>query len=182
MTAAQKTTSNKRMTKGSLRPVTDAVRPLVRKILPQKSVVFQQLFDFWPEIVANTEAERSVPEKLMFARQQQNNGVLSIWAQSSAQATEISYNRTQLLHRINAVFGYSLVSEIKVTAFPGTGTIRPKTNPAKVNSNKGVPSQSLDKILDGISNPSLRETLAGLAGVLDAQPIDNPDSKGNSHA
>lgn len=178
MRAAQNT-----MQKTSLKPITQLIRPMVKKVLPQKSVIYQQLFDIWPDIVNGTEAKNTIPEKITFARQQQKEGVLAIWAQSSAQATEITYNRMMLIQRVNAVFGYALLADIKVTAHPGLGLLaKTKPNPKKVNSAPGISSQSLDKILSGISNPELRHTLSELGSVIPAQPIDNDENKGENNA
>lgn len=170
----------------TLRPVQQVIRPVVREILPHKSVIFQQVFDMWPDIAAGTAALGTVPEKLVFARQQQRDGVLHLWSQSSAQAVELTYQRGQLVQRINALFGYALVADIKVTANPRTLMAgKPKANPKKVNSSQAVSSQSLDKILGGISNPALRTILGELGSVLPVQPIDNlidnKDSKGETN-
>lgn len=165
-----------------LRPVSQLVRPLIKQALPKKSVIFQQIFDLWPEITAGTEAANSLPEKLVFPANSQKGGCLSLWTNSSAQATELSYNRMALVHRINAMFGYGLLADVKVTAHPGSAIRRPGPTPAKVNSDRGVPSQSLDKILGDISNPSLRTILEELGGVLDPEPVENKDSKGEKHA
>lgn len=171
------------MQNSSLKPITQIIRPVVKQVLPQKSVIFQQVFDMWPDIVNGTEAVNTIPEKITFTRQKQDNGVLAIWAQTGAQATEITYNRMALIQRINSVFGYALVGEIKVTAHPSLlNTKKPRANPQKVNSAKGIPSQSLDKILADISNPELRHTLSELGGVLEAQPTDNEQNKGDTHA
>lgn len=171
------------MQKTSLKQITQLIRPVVKKVLPQKNIIYQQLFDIWPDIVNGTEAKDTIPEKMTFPRQQQNNGVLAIWAQSSAQATEVTYNRMMLIQRINSVFGYNLVADIKVTAYPGGGIMaKPNANPEKVNSIQGIPSQSLDKILSGISNPVLRHTLAELGSVIPAQPTENNEHKGENNA
>lgn len=175
--------TEKAMQKTSLKPITQLVRPVVKKILPQKSALFQQIFDIWPDLVHGTEAKGTIPEKLAFTRKEQSNGVLSLWAQSSAQATEVTYNRTMLVERINTVFGFALLSDIRVTANPTQGlAARKKANLPKVNSPKGIPSQSLDKILAGISNPLLRHSLSELGSVLDAQPSDNEQDKGENNA
>lgn len=184
--------SQARFSKGatSLRPVSQIMRPLIKQAIPQKSVIFQQVFDLWADAVHGTEAVGTIPEKLSFkGHNQQQDGCLAIWAQSSAQATELSYNKAMLIHRINSLFGYNLLADIKVTAHPGKlpprlekQRARAKTNPAKVNMNRGVPSQSLDKILSGISNPSLKTILGELGGVLDPEVIVNKDSKGDNHA
>lgn len=171
------------MQKTSLKSITQLIRPMVKKVLPQKSVIYQQLFDIWPDIVNGTEAKDTIPEKLTFPKQQQKAGVLAIWAQSGAQATEVTYNRMQLIQRINSVFGYALVADIKVTAHPGQGVAgKTRPNPQKVNSVQGIPSQSLDKILSGISNPMLRHTLSELGSVIPAQPIESNEHKGETNA
>lgn len=178
------------MQKTSLKPISQLIRPLVKKFLPQKNIIFQQLFDLWPDIINGTEAMNTIPDKLVFPRQQQKDGVLSIWAQSGAQATEISYNRMMLIQRINSVFGYALVADIRVTAYPAgvlAVTKKPIPNPEKVNSTQGnstqgIPSQSLDKILSGISNPELRHTLSELGRVIPAQPVENNKNKGENNA
>lgn len=170
-----------RFAASSLRPVSQIMRPLIKQVIPQKSIIFQQIFDLWAEIVNNTEAAGTIPEKLTFTKNEQKSGCLAIWAKSSAQATEISYNKTALIHRINSLFGYALLADIKVTAHPGKG-LKPRANPAKVNMNRGVPSQSLDKILGDISNPTLKTILGELGSYLDPEPIENKDSKGENNA
>lgn len=179
----QKTTATKtnRYVSTSLRPVSQIIRPVIKDILPQKSIIFQQIFDLWSDIVNGTEAVSTIPERLTFPKNQQKDGCLAIWAQSSAQAMELTYNKTSLIHRINSIFGFALVSDIKVTAHPTKG-LKSKTTQAKVNPNRGVSSQSLDKILGDISNPSLRTILSELGQFLDPQPIDNKDSKGENNA
>lgn len=178
------------MQKTSLKPISQLIRPVVKKFLPQKNVIFQQLFDIWPDIVNGTEAVGTIPDKITFTRQQQKDGILAIWAQSGAQATEITYNRMMLVQRINSVFGYALVADIKVTAYPsgslgglgGLNTKKTAANPKKVNSDQGIPSQSLDKILSGISNPELRHTLSELGRVIPAQPVEINENKGENNA
>lgn len=187
MTVSQKTTLKNRERAGtlSLKPVSQILRPVIKKVLPQKSVIFQQIFDLWSEIVTGTEAVNTIPEKLTFTRNQQKEGCLAIWAQSSSQATEVSYNKTMLIRRINSMFGYALVSDIKVTAHPAMITKRIATQGKtdnKVNANRGVPSQSLDKILGDISNPSLKTILNELGSVLDPQTTENKYSKGENNA
>lgn len=173
----------KKMQNTSLKPITQLVRPVVKKILPQKSALFQQLFDVWPDLVHGTDAAGTIPEKLSFAGKEQANAVLSLWARTAGQATELTYNRAALVQRINMLFGYALVKDIRVTAHPLQGLPpRRGANPAKVNAAKGMPSQSLDKILAGISNPVLRQHLMELGGVIEAQPVDIDKNKGENHA
>ncbi|MDB5478627.1 MAG: hypothetical protein JWM96_1122 [Alphaproteobacteria bacterium] len=164
----------------SLQPVMLAVRPIVKKILPQKSVVFQQLFEIWPDIVASTDAKSSIPEKLTFPRGEQKDGCLSIWAQSGAQAMEISYIKGLLIQRINAVFGFCLVADIKVTAHPSK--IAVPATPVIKRLKRGIPSQSLDKMLGGMSNPQLKATLGELGSFLDPETIENTYNKGETNA
>jgi hypothetical protein len=164
----------------SLKPVGQVLRPVIKSVLPQTSVVFQQVFELWPDIVHGTEAMGTIPEKLVFARKEQKGGCLHLWVQTSAQAMELTYNKKTLLYRLNSFFGYSLVGDIKVTAHPGKGKKAP-ANPIKVKQGRGVSCQSLDKILGGISNPSLKEVLGELGGCLDAETIETTQ-KGETDA
>jgi hypothetical protein len=62
-----------------------------------------------------------------------------------------------------------------------TKTKKDLPNPVKVNPARGIPCQSLDKTLAGISNPALKEVLGELGGFLDAQTIETKD-KGETDA
>ena len=190
MSKSGKTEKDARMESGrrfyqdiALKPIGNLVRPYIKKALPKKNIIFTQLFDMWPMLVAHTEAVSSIPEKLVFPIKKQQGAVLHIWAQSGAQAMEISFNKTALIQKINAVFGYAMVADIRVTAH--AGHVLPKqrsamrANPAKVNQGPALSSQSLDKILSGISNPELRSALRDLGGVISASANENPDTHTN---
>jgi hypothetical protein len=154
-----------------LSPISKAVRPVVRRFLPQKSVLFQQLFDIWPELVKNSEAEGTIPEKLALARDKQKDAILYLWSQTGAQAMEISFNKQHLISRINTVFGYALMVDLRVTAFPTTAN-KNTTATAKAAKRDSIPCQSLDKILTEISNPDLRAALRDFGGVLPSNTTD----------
>jgi hypothetical protein len=70
-----------------------------------------------PTWFCGTEADKSMPDRLVFARNSQNNGQLYVWALTSAQATEMSFNQSILITRINAWFGSNVVGNLRVTAF-----------------------------------------------------------------
>jgi len=188
--AGTKKTSDKRMSPGgdALRPVSSAVRPIVKSILPASSVVFQQLFDIWADLMAGTEAAAAIPEKLVLGRDKQKDGVLHLWTKTGAEATELTFNKMMILRKINAHFGYSLVADLRVTAFPtaitkSAGKANDNTGQGRIAKPvKGVPCQSLDKILQDISNPALREVLADFSGVLESNPSENMEITGDTHA
>lgn len=180
--SGSKKTSDKQFPRGgqALRPVSAAIRPVITKILPKSSAVFQQLFDIWHDLMVGTEAAQSIPEKLTLSRTQQKDGVLHVWTQTGAQATEMSFNKGMILQKINAFFGYNLVADIRVTAFP---TINDnKTAPRIAKLRHSVPCQSLDKMLQDISNPALREVLADFSGVLESNPSKNIEITGDEYA
>ena len=170
----------------SLTPLSRLVRPIVKQLLPMRSVYFQQLFEAWPDLVKSTEAEGSIPEKLIFPKGKQSDGLLALWTLTGAQAMEISFSQKTLIHRINAFFGASIIGEIKVTAYP-TSLVRSKESatPAAKSQSKN-PSQSLDKLDVQISNPILEDTLRGLYQVIDSRDVEiissSHHSGGNSHA
>ncbi len=166
----------------SLAPVGRVVRPVVTGLLPKSSAVFQQLFDIWPDLVAGTEGQGSLPEKLVFARNTQSDAVLHIWAGTGAQATEMSFNAAAFIAKINALFGYHLVRALRVTAFPKTLSSARKESALRSLPRAGMTSQSLDKALQGISNPALKTILAELGGVLETAPASCHTTKEDHHA
>lgn len=166
----------------ALSPVARIVRPVVTRLIPKSSAVFQQLFEVWPDLVTGTEGQGSLPEKLVFARASQKDAVLHVWAGTSAQATEMSFNATIFIQKINALFGYNLVREMRVTAFPKTLSAAQKESVSKALPRVAMTSQSLDKALQGISNPALKSILAELGGVLDTDAASPHATKGDHHA
>jgi hypothetical protein len=160
-----------------LSPVGRAVRPLVTKLLPKTSASFSQLFEVWPDLVAGTEGVGSLPEKLVFARGSQKDGILYLWATTSAQAVELSFAQATFIKKINALFGFELVRELRVTAFPKTV----KESPPRTVRRGKVSCQSLDKDLSGISNPALKSILVELGGVLSDGAITDTSNE-ESHA
>jgi hypothetical protein len=151
-----------RQTTQGLVPVSRAARPVIVKTLPKQSAYFQQLFELWVEITAGSIAAGTVPEKLTLPKGQQKDGVLSIWTVTSAQAAELSFEKSNLIQKINKLFGFSLVSDLRLVAFPKMLA----ESPVKVNVRPQKPSQSLDKTLSDISNPSLRSALNDLGQYL----------------
>lgn len=164
-----------------LSPFSAALRPVVKKILPQKCAIFQQLFDVWADLVARSEASGTIPEKLTLPRGKKGEGVLHIWAQTGAQAMEVEFNKANVMHKINTLFGYQVVKDLRVTAFPVANKNRAETaqKPIKRDS---FSCQSLDKAVTGISNPQLRSALLDLGGVLPSAQPDNNNEKGQHHA
>lgn len=155
------------------------VRSVIKDKMPKRTVLFEQLFDAWPDLVHGTEADKSMPDRLTFARNSQNNGQLHVWALTSGQATEMTFNQIQLIQRINVWFGSNIVGNLRVTAFPSCGDIlKPRSESArrKVNHVGLGKSQYLDKVTDGISNPVLKTALNELGPLLDSGA---PDSQTN---
>lgn len=165
-----------------LGPVARAVRPVIRQILPKSTAAFQQLFEAWPDVMAGTEAADAIPEKMQFPRGSQKDAVLHVWARTGAQAMDMTFNGPVLVSKINAFFGYTLVRDIRVTAFP-TQAAKTKT-PPESGSKPGVAltCQGIDKNLGNISNPGLRELLWEFAGVLGRKSQQNNIKKGDGHA
>jgi hypothetical protein len=171
MTAADKKQSKIKAFTG-LTPLSKLVRSVVKDKMPARTVLFEQLFDAWPDLVCGTEADKSMPDRLVFARNEQNNGQLYVWALTSAQATEMSFNQSILITRINAWFGSNVVGTLRVTAFPVAGMVplpRPESVKRKVNQASLGKSQYLDKVTDGISNPVLKTALNELGHTLDSE-------------
>ncbi len=168
-----------------LGPVARAVRPVIRQILPKSSAAFQQLFEAWPDLMAGTEAATAMPEKMVFPRGSQKEAVLHVWARTGAQAMDMTFGAPALVTKINLFFGYGLVRDMRVTAFP-TAAAQTNTNPesprAVRDTTYSMSCQGIDKNLAGISNPGLRSLLWEFAGTLGRKSPQNNTKEGDGHA
>lgn len=159
----------------TLTPVSRLVRPIVKSLLPKNAVMLQQLFEAWPDLVKGTEAEGTFLDKLTFPRGQQAKGQLSLFALTSAQAMEVTFSQKALLHRVNAFFGSEAVAELRVTAYPTSMSAAKESVPPKVNHAPPRSCQSLDKMVVGISNPSLRAALVELGSLVITTDTDEDE-------
>ena len=74
-----------------------------------------RVFGSWKEMVGEQVAARCEPASL-------GQGVLKVWAASAPWANELKYLAPEVIRRVNAAVGQTVVRELKVALRPGPGS------------------------------------------------------------
>ena len=118
-----------------------------------------KLITDWPDIVGETIANETIPQKLVFQRGNRGDGVLHLRVRSGY-ALELQHIAPQLIERINNFFGYRAVADLRYQQ----GPILPRRKSRQVRPKHltDVDEIRLQSSLRGISDPGLRDALLGL--------------------
>jgi hypothetical protein len=166
----------------ALTPLSRLVRPIVKGLLPKNMIILRQIYEAWPDLFKGTEAANAWPEKLTFQPRQQINGQLLVSVPTAALAVELTYNQTRILQTLNAYLGAAVIGAIRVQAYQTGLAIYPESSEKSGKKPKKHFCQEIDKSLDQISNPELRQALAAFQTVLDHSEPTTQTSKGDTHA
>lgn len=90
------------------------IRPLVRKILGKNGIMQVEVLSRWEEIAGPDLAAYSFPEKIEFRANQRSGGIVHLLVPSGAFALELQHRERQILAKINAYFGYSAFSSLRI--------------------------------------------------------------------
>jgi hypothetical protein len=152
-------------TTNELQSISQALHPLVRKIAGKNGFVEIDIITNWSEIVGNILAQNSTPQKIIFPKNQKDNGVLYLAVQSGAFAVEIKHREKYILDKINTYFGYKAISTIKIMQNNdvSSNTYKPKLNstppPNKLDDET---SKKIKNMCNDIKNEKLKEILIKL--------------------
>lgn len=97
-----------------LTQVNKTVLPLAKQLLGLNGMLEIELLANWSNIVGETLAQYSLPQKIRFNKNERSNGSLELVVLSGAFALEIKQREKQILEKINTYFGYSAVSKLKI--------------------------------------------------------------------
>ena len=113
----------------------------------------------WPAIAGDLLARETVPQKLVFPRGSKGDGTLHLRV-SSGFALELQHIAPQLIERINGFFGYRAVADLRFQQ----GPVPPKCKPRRIGPRRLADTDEarLQRTLDTIEDPGLRDALAGL--------------------
>ena len=126
--------------------------------LRKRGFVQTRLATDWTAIVGEEIAEKTVPQKLVAAR----NGSAKLHVRvESAFAVELQHIEPQVLERINAFFGYRAVEKL----FLAHGSVPPRKKPRP----KRLPAETpANPLLERIEDAGLRESLRRLGRAIGA--------------
>ncbi len=97
-----------------LTQVNKTVLPLAKQLLGLNGMMEIELLANWSDIVGETLAQYSLPQKIRFNKNERSNGLIELVVLSGAFALEIKQREKQILEKINTYFGYFAVSKLKI--------------------------------------------------------------------
>ena len=105
---------NKEHTLNGLTGIAQTALPLAQQLLGQHGFTHIELLSSWETIVGKNLAQYSLPQKLVFPKNERSNGCLTIMVPTGAFAMEIKQNEAKIITQINTFFGYPAVTKIKI--------------------------------------------------------------------
>ncbi len=148
---------------GFLRPVGQLVPQLTKKIFSKRGLNNAAIITDWQKIIGTDLARHSQPDRLIFPKGERNGAILHIKVEG-ALATQMQHMEVMVIDRVNSYFGYKAVAEIRLSQ-----TSLPRE---KVKIKKILPpitkddANSLDKKLDNIEDPAMKEILKKLGTAI----------------
>jgi len=100
------------------KPVSQSVDRLTKGLLGKHGFTHGAIATKWPDIVGETMARHTLPEKIVFSRDGVTGGTLHLKTDSGAFATQLMHQEPQIIERINTFFGYKAVVRIKLIQGP----------------------------------------------------------------
>ena len=152
--------------RGGMQAIGASLTRIAKPVLGKQGLGEAQLLAEWPAIVGDELARHCSPIKLSFPRGERRDGTLRLRVASAA-ALEIQHREPVLLERINGYFGYRAVIRLVLVqggAPPEAGSVPPPPRPLEP-----AERQALDRRLDGIADPALRDALRRLGTAIIGQ-------------
>ena len=135
----------------------------IRKATEKRGFVETRLLTHWDAFVGETIAKIAKPVKVGYARD--GFGATLTILSTGANAPMLQMQIPTILERVNACYGYSAISKIKITQTSPTGfgesqKAFKQPEPAKTLSPEAV--QQVDTTVENVSNQNLKDALAQL--------------------
>lgn len=123
----------------------------------------QKIASNWQNIVGETIAKYTLPQKIVFKPNSTRAGVLHIGVSNPGLSLELQAKETFIVDKISTFFGYQAVSRIKVNIDrSASNSNKPSKAAAPKTSISKKEAEKLLKQLEAIKNPELKATLEEL--------------------
>lgn len=153
----------KRKHPNQLRPASSLV-PDVLRTVPGLDLQLAQLCGGWNQVIGPPLDRFTLPEKILFrSPQQQDNGILQLRVTGAA-ALEVQHLEPQIVERVNAYFGYRLITGLKIVqgVIPQPPASKRPAQAAKPLSPKNA--QELEQYIESVTDEQVKEQLKKLGG------------------
>lgn len=151
------------------RGVADIIGKVLEPVLARKTGMRLDLIKIWPDIVGESFAKQTRPEKIKWPRRSNEDDPFQpaqlIVACEPAVALFFQHEEATVLERLNVFFGFEAIDRIRIVQKPvSIATKQPTVVEKPVSAEQ---RQKMDDMLARIEDPQLRETLARLgSGIL----------------
>ena len=141
--------------------IEDLVHGAARKAFRKQGFAEASILTKWPLIVGELLSTHCLPERMFFPRGKKTGATLTVRAEG-AFALELQHLEPMVLERINVFFGYRAVEKLRIIHGPlppvPTG---PKVGAKEKPLGKDAENQ-ISKLVQGISDPKLKDAVANL--------------------
>lgn len=144
------------------RTVGVAVGKLARPILKGRGFAAADLVIRWRELVGETLADNSAPERLVWPTGKSEDATLKLRV-APGFGPEVQHLAPLILERINTFYGYRAVTRLAISQGPVPRPPRPTAPPRALTADEQA---QLDELLGGVADENLKESLARLGRAL----------------
>ena len=123
----------------------------IKNILKKNGYNYSEILSKWNILVGNNISKYSYPKSIKMSKGEEN-GTLVLMIKRGNEI-DIEYSKQDIINKINAYFGYKLISEIKLQTFNSENT---KT---KNNRNQKKFVKNLEKKINEVKNSNIRNSL-----------------------
>ena len=139
----------------------DLVSRLLNPVIERRAGMTMDMIQSWVEIVGETHAKHSRPEKLSWPRQANDDDPFEpatlVVACEGSHALFFQHDSSAIVERINTYFGFSAVNKLKLHQKPLTPLKGEKSlQKREISSQK---QDQLNALLDTVDDPNLRNAL-----------------------
>lgn len=135
------------------------VKGILKPILKNYSPIIVILRRNWESILGEKYFEFCEPEKVTFMKDKKNDGTIYIKCFNAVISFYIENNKSFILEKINSIFGYCLICNIKIKQ-------EPKIVKQYKKSKIKIENEKVKKSTDNIENDELKNSLKELGNSL----------------
>jgi hypothetical protein len=135
----------------------------IRKASEKRGFVETRLLTHWAEFVGESIAKIAQPVKVSYARE--GLGATLTILSTGANAPMLQMQLPAIIERVNACYGYSAISRIKITQTAPTGfneTQKAFEHPKQAECLSPQAVKDIDMTVENVSNKDLKDALAQL--------------------
>jgi hypothetical protein len=141
----------------------EGMNPFLKRLLGKTGLVQIDLLADWKEIVGETLAPYTLPQKIDFKKGATDNGVLLLAVRDGAFSLEVAHRKTTIIEKINTFFGYRAVADIRTVINDALFMLAPKNDDKKEKTLVNATQKKyITEVTDGIQNPELKAWLQRL--------------------